>query len=292
MMDDSVNNSWNINADTRTFKALNPAFDIDSLSNISDGKGRLDILAFSGLIGRRGERRVIIGPFPGIQFPTKDHFVYIPPFDLEFVYPEFPAPQEVHKPYVAPVIGWGPSFTIYPGKNEILPMSPNSVNSIKIIFEDGNSLPQKEVLLSLLEDFNYAVRQDVNTKALNAYSRSVKRSMFKKFTAVAGATASLLMAENAIRKQENILTVGLYAGAYLSAAKAIDQVDKTETADIRQVYALPAQAFAGGIELTPGKYSFKVQFLSKNGNIIKEEFYKDVEVKYGKTTLVEASCQK
>ena len=292
MMDDSVNNSWNINADTRTFKALNPAFDIDSLSNISDGKGRLDILAFSGLIGRRGERRIIIGPFPGIQFPTKDHFVYIPPFDLEFVYPEFPAPQEIHKSYVAPVIGWGPSFTIYPGKNEILPMSPNSVNSIKIIFEDGNSLPQKEVLLSLLEDFNYAVRQDVNTKALNAYSRSVKRSMFKKFTAVAGATASLLMAENAIREQENILTVGLYAGAYLSAAKAIDQVDKTETADIRQVYALPAQAFAGGIELTPGKYSFKVQFLSKNGNIIKEEFYKDVEVKYGKTTLVEASCQK
>ncbi len=292
MMDDSVNNSWNINADTRTFKALNPAFDIDSESQISDGKGRLDILAFSGLIGRRGERRIIIGPFPGIQFPVNKHFVYIPPFDLEFVYPEFPAPQEVHKPYVAPVIGRGPSFTIYPGKNEILPMSPNSVDSIKIILEGGDSLPQKEINLSLLEDFNYAVRQDVNTKARNAYSRSVKRSMVKKFAAVAGATASLLAAENAIHKQENILTIGLYAGTYLTAAKAIDQVDKTETADIRQVYALPAQAFAGGIELSPGKYSFKVQYLSKKGDIIKEESFKDIEIQTGKTSLVESSCQK
>ena len=292
MMDDSVNNSWNINADTRTFKALNPSFDIDSVTQISDGKGRLDILAFSGLIGRRGERRIIIGPFPGIQFPTKDHFVYIPPFDLEFVYPEFPAPQEVHEPFVAPVIGFGPSFMIYPGKNEILPLPPNSVDSIKIIFEGENSVPQKEIHLSLLEDFNYAVRQDVNTKARNAYSRSVKRSMVKKFAAVAGATAGLLMAENSLRENENLLTIGIYAGAYLSAAKAIDQVDKTETADIRQVYALPAQAFAGGIELNPGKYSFKVQYLSKKGAIIKEEEFKDVEIRTGKTSLVESSCQK
>ena len=290
MMDDSVNNSWNIPADTRTLKALNPSFDIDSVTSISEGSGRVDIIAFSGLIGRRGERRVIIGPFPGIQFPVKDHFVYIPPFDIEFAYPEFPAPQTILEPYVAPVIGWGPSFTIYPGKNEITKMPDNQVNSVRLVFDSKDS--SRQINLSLLEDYNYAVRQDVNSKARKAYSRSVKRSLFKKFTAVAGATAGLLAAENAVQKEENLLTVAAYAAIYLSAAKAIDQVDKTETADIRQVYALPAQAYAGGIELPPGKYSFKVQYLSKNGVIIKEENFSDIKVMEGKTVLVESSCQK
>ena len=290
MMDDSVNNSWNISADTRTFKALNPSFDIDSLTSISDGKGRLDIIAFSGLIGRRGVRRVMIGPFPGIQFPVNGHFVYIPPFDLEFVYPEFPAPQTELRPIVAPVVGWGPSFTIYPGKNEITKMPNNQVDSVRLVFDSKDF--SKQINLSLLEDYNYAVRQDVNSKARKAYSRSVKRSLVKKFAAVGGATAGLLAAENAVRKEENILTVATYAAIYLSAAKAIDQVDKTETADIRQVYALPAQAYASGVELPPGKYSFKVQYLSKKGVIIKEEYFSDIEVKEGKTVLVESSCQK
>ncbi|MCR4822415.1 MAG: hypothetical protein K5873_06035 [Treponema sp.] len=289
MMDDSVNNSWNISADSATLKALNPSFDVDSLTEISEGKGRLDILAFSGFIGRRGEKRIIIGPFPGLQFPVNKHFVYIPPFDIEFAYPAFPAPQEVHRPFIAPVMGYGPSFTIYPGKNEIIPMPKNQVESIRLIFEKKGA-PSRE--FSLLEDFNYAVRQDVNTKAKSAYSRSVKRSMVKKFTAVAGATAGLLLAENSLHKQENLLTISVYVASYLAAAKAIDQIDKTETADIRQVYALPAQSWAAGLELSPGLYSFRVQYLAKNGKIIAEESFTDVEVKEGKSVLVESSCQK
>ncbi|MBQ9908657.1 MAG: hypothetical protein IJM48_02545 [Treponema sp.] len=290
MMDDSVNSSWNIDADSRTLKALNPAFDVDSESSISSGMGRLDVLAFCGLIGRRGERRLIIGPFPGLQFPTGRHFVYIPAFDLEFVYPEFPAPQTILHPQIVPTFGWGPSFTIYPGKNEIIKMPQNSVDSIRIVFDDKNL--SQGLNLSLLEDFNYAVQQDVHVKARKAYSRSVKRSMVKKFTAVAGATATLLIAEDAVNNDENLFTIAAYATTYLTAAKAADQIDRTETADIRQVYALPAQSFAGGIELPQGKYSFRVQFLSKSGDIIGEESFKDIEVINGKTVLVEASCQK
>ena len=292
MMDDSVNNSWNISADTRTLSALNPAFDVSREFSVSENKGRLDVLAFAGLIGRRGERRIIIGPFPGIQFPTGNNFVYIPAFDLEFVYPEFPAPQQLLYPKIVPTFGWGPSFTIYPGKNEIIKMPENSVDSVRIVFAGKGISGEKNVKLSLLEDFNYAVQQDVNTKARKAYSRSVKRSMAKKFTAVAGATATLLFAEEAIKKEENLFTVAAYAATYLSAAKAADQIDRTETADIRQVYALPAQSYAGGIELPAGKYSFKVQYLSKTGAIIKEENFKDIEIKKGKTILVESTCQK
>ena len=290
MMDDSVNNSWNVAADSRTLSVLNPDFDVFSETQIADGFGRLDVLAFSGLIGRRGERRLIIGPFPGIQFPAGSHFVYIPAFDLEFVYPEFPAPQTVLQPYLVPTFGWGPSFMVYPGKNEIIKNFESSVDSILVVFENENS--KNQIQLSLLEDFNYAVQQDVHVKARKSYSRSVKRSMVKKFTAVAGATATLLLAEEAIKNDENLLTIAAYAGTYLSAAKAVDQIDRTETADIRQVYALPAQSYAGGIELPEGIYSFKVQYLSKTGDIIKEEHFNDVQVIEGKTVLVESSCQK
>ena len=288
MMDDSVNNSWNVSADARTLNALNPAFDVMAETEIPQGQGRLDILAFSGLIGRRGERRLVIGPFPGIQFPAGNTFVYIPGFDLEFVYPEFPAPQTILQPQVVPTIGWGPSFMIYPGKNEIIKMPANQVDSIRVIFDNA---PGSDLKLSLLEDFNYSVSQDVKMKAYSAYSKSVKRSMVKKFSAVAGATATLLIAEEAVKRDESILTIAAYAGTYLSAAKAIDQIDRTETADIRQVYALPAQAYASGINLPQGKYSFKVQYLNKNGAVIKEEAFKDITVTKGKTVLVESSCQ-
>ena len=291
-MDDSINNSWNIEADSRTLKALNPSFDVDSEAEIPSGMGRLDILAFSGLIGRRGERRIRIGPFPGIQFPTGRNFVYIPAFDLEFVYPEFPAPQTVLRPQLVPTFGYGPSFTIYPGKNEIIKMPDNQVEKITVTITSGKSLPNQTISLSLLEDFNYAVQKDVNSKALKAYSRSVKRSMTKKFTAVAGATATLLLAEEALKREENIFTIAAYATTYLTAAKASDQIDRTETADIRQVYALPSQSYAGGFELPEGIYSLKVQYFSKKGAILKEEHFSNIKVRNGKTVLVESSCQK
>ena len=169
-------------------------------------------------------------------------------------------------------------------------MPENTVDSIRIVFDGKNN--SQNVSLSLLEDFNYAVKQDVNSKARASYSRSVKRSMVKKFTAVAGATVTLILAEEAVNKEENLFTIAAYATTYLSAAKAADQIDRTETADIRQVYALPAQAYAGGIELPAGKYSFKVQYFAKNGSLLKEEAFKDIEVKNGKTVLVESSCQK
>ena len=286
MMDDSVNNGWNVSADARTLHALNASFDVNSETAISEGKGRLDVLAFSGLIGRRGERRIRIGPFPGLQFPLEKGFVFIPPFDIEFAYPEFPAPQTELKPVLMGTIGWGPSFTLYPGKDEITKMPANSVEKIQVIINGE----KKEC--ALLEDFNYSVQQDVNTKARKAYNRSVVRGITKKLAAVVGATAGMLAVENAIQKNENILTIAAYAAAYLGSAKAIDQVDKTETADIRQVYALPAQSYATGFELAPGKYSLTVQYFSKNGTLIHEEHFKDVEVKKGKTVLVESSCQK
>ena len=292
MMDDSVNNSWNVSADAATLQALNPSFDVAGECSISDGKGRLDVLAFCGLIGRRGEKRVIIGPFPGIQFPVGKTWVFVPPFDFEFVYPAFPAPQKMLEGMVVPTIGWGPSFTVNPGKNEIIPLPKNQITGIKVVVSGEKLASPKELKLNLLEDFNYALQQDVNTKARKAYSRSVKRSLVKKLAGVAGATTGMIVVQQAIEKDETFLTVAAYAAAYLSSARIIDQIDKTETADIRQVYALPAQSYASGLELAPGNYNVHIQYLSNNGNVINEEKFQDIQVKSGKTILVESLCRK
>lgn len=284
MMDDSVNNSWNIAADSKTLKALNPSFDVDSETKISDGKGRLDILAFSGLIGRRGEKRVVIGPIPGIVAGNSQGTIAVPDFDIEFVYPAFPAPTHANQPIPVYHGNSLPNFTLYPGSSEITKEPQNQIESVRLV------LDKSEKKLSLLEDFNYAVQKDVNSKAKKASDKSLSRSLLKKSTAVTGASVSLFAADQ-VSRNSGAGSLGLFV-AYLAAAKAIDQVDKTELADIRQVYALPARAYASGLELEPGMYSFKVQFLAANGAVVHEELFSEISVKKGKTTLVEVTCQK
>ncbi len=284
MMDDSVNNSWNVVADSATLTAMNPSFDIASETKINDGMGRLDVLAFTGLIGRRGEKRIVIGPIPGLIVKNSEGTVAIPDFDLEFVYPAFPSPPVAPRPKRV-YHGRGlPDYELFPGSSEIIVSPKNTVETVQIVV-DGTQVKT----LSLLEDFNYSVQKDVNSKARMAFNKSVARSLVKKASAVSGASVSLYMADQlagASAGGEIAFTV-----AYLAAVKAIDQVDKTELADIRQVYTLPARSYASGVELNPGKHSLLVRYLSANGNIVAEEKFSGIEIKNGKTTLVESTCQ-
>ena len=64
-------------------------------------------------------------------------------------------------------------------------------------------------------------------------------------------------------------------------------MDKTETADIRQVYALPGKAYAAGLELEPGVYDVTVQYLS-GSNVISEKSYSGVRVRANKPSIVES----
>lgn len=265
--------------DAATLKALgssyNPADDIA----IPSGKGRLNILAFTGLIGRRGEMRRIFGPIEGVHLDTGSGSVDIPPFDLEYAYPVFPAPQS----YLYPVmeiakVGDLPALSIEPGKVEITPMPANQIASVKVVMEDGTELKTE-----LVEDLNVAVAHDVNTRARKAYNRSMARSITKKFSLLMTSSAALYTA------QSNGLPIGI---PYVALAKLVDTVDATETADIRQVYALPSTAQATAINLEPGTYSFKVQFLDEAGSVVEEKEFTDVAVTEDVPTLVEAICQK
>ncbi len=285
MMDDSVNNSWNIRADSEVLHALNPSFAVEEETKITDEKGRLDVLAFTGLIGRRGEKRIVIGPIPGliVESSQDKRTVAIPEFDLEFVYPVFPPPTKPNPVLKVHHADSRPDFELYPGSTEVIPFFKSKVESVEVLIEG------QEKKLALLEDFNYAVQKDVNSKARKAFNKSLSRSIVKKASAITGASVSLYMADGVLA--ENTAGDLGFLFAYLAAVSAIDQVDKTELADIRQVYTLPARAYAGGIELDPGKYSFTLRYYDARRNLLKEEKFTSVEIKKGKTTLVEATCQ-
>ncbi len=84
MMESDLSNA---EIDKKTLSILNNSF--NSEVNISSGKGRLDVLAFTGLIGRRCESRIIF-PIPVDMINGAIAPVVLPPFDIEFVYPSYP----------------------------------------------------------------------------------------------------------------------------------------------------------------------------------------------------------
>ena len=175
-------------------------------------------------------------------------------------------------------VGDLPALSIEPGKVEITPMPANQIASVKVVMADGTELKTE-----LVEDLNVAVAHDVNTRARKAYNRSMARSITKKFTLLMTSSAALYTA------QSKGLPIGI---PYVALAKLVDTVDATETADIRQVYALPSTAQATAINLEPGTYSFKVQFLDEAGSVVEEKEFTDVAVTEDVPTLVEAICQK
>ena len=79
----------NAELDAKMLYAMNQSFDTKSELSISRGKGRLDVISFTDLIGRRSEERIVLGPFPTFPFVVNDIIVNIPEFDIEFVYPKF-----------------------------------------------------------------------------------------------------------------------------------------------------------------------------------------------------------
>lgn len=240
----------NARVDSQVLATLNPAIDVASELNIDDGKGRLDVLAFGGLISERKELAIrfpedFIPFMPFISLKVDD--IQLPAFRLKFVLPIF--------------VG-----------------AANFVRSVRVTLSNGETK-----VLPLLEDFSDAVLKDVSAKAPVAFIRSVVRSISKKAAAVAAGAAALRKAQ----ESQNSLS---YSLAYIGVVTAVDSVDLSETADLRQCLFLPGTSYAGGFTLSPGTYSGTVEFLNVKGSVIRSEKFENIVVKNGKTVLVELSC--
>lgn len=288
----------NASLDARTLNVLNKSIDVSDDLKIPRGNGRLNVLAFSGFIGRRGEQRIRIGPFLGIYYHRKtrngSEALVIPPFDLEFAYPVFPAPQSYESQvFTVPASLFDPLIKLKPGNVQIIPNAVDSVTSVQLVMDDDcGDFSGKTYNFSLLEDLNYAVQQDVNLKAKTAYTRSVIRSLIRKFTTVTGSSVALTSARIALDENNgDILQYLAYTAAYVALAASVDALDSLETADIRQAYVLPAKANACGITLPEGNYSFTVKYFAGQ-TLVHQQHFSNVSVKDGKPTIVESLCTK
>lgn len=118
---------------------------------IPEGKGRLEVVAFSGTIGRRSDAsegktpQSFSLPIPGVGVVT---------FHTKIAYPVFNAQK-------------------------------HAIDSVRVTLSNGETKTA-----SLVEDFDEAVRIDVAQKARGAYSRSVFRNVVKNSAAAATVIAA------------------------------------------------------------------------------------------------------
>lgn len=248
--------------DRNVLSVLNPKIDTKEELSIPENCGRLNVLTFSDFVTPRTE---ISFSFPGdFTYNTQKYIklsqIYdfdIPPFDLKFVYPTIIEENNVQ-----------------------------NIKKVRLVFDNG-----KIYDVPLLEDFNSVVQNDVKSKESALFTKSVIRSLSKKMAAVASGIALLKVAKDALRNAKIGLLGSLsYQATYLSVAAAIDAVDLSETADVRQCNYLPAKSNALGLSLPSGIYSFKVQFISSENEVAYEQRFNNIEIKEGKSILVESLC--
>ncbi len=119
--------------------------------NVPAGKGRLEVVAFSGLIGQRSDASE--GKTPS-SFSLPIAGIGIVTFHTKIAYPVFKAQK-------------------------------HAIDSVRVTLSNGESKKA-----ALVEDFDEAVRIDVAQKARGAYSRSVFRNVVKNSTAAASVIAA------------------------------------------------------------------------------------------------------
>ena len=245
-----------IDSDTMVLKSLIKDFD-DSASRIPQDKGRIDILALAGLIGKQT---------PGeLYFPSKSTFFFIPtgnsrckvlPLQFKFVYPVY--------------------------------NKTSTVAGIEVVL---NNVGTKKA--SLIENFNTDLEKSVKLRAYKEYNASMARSMAKKITAVVAGIASInasyvtfkQVSSNSIASSLALLAFD----ALCESTKAgLLAVDLTETPDIRQGEFFPETANAAGFTVPAGIYSGKVIYRFTDGTVFEEPFC--TEVNAGKPALVVSSC--
>ncbi len=235
----------------RLLRETNPNVSVSEDIFIPAGKGRLNVVALSGTIGKRCQaaQEFSTGIIPVLNTPLK----------FKIAYPAFPAQE-------------------------------HAISAVRVTLSDGTA---KTAML--IEDFDEAVRIDVAKKARGAYSRSVFRNITKNAVTASTSVVALIAADKAMKNSEGsimmqIATAATYTAAVAGLNAALSAIINAEKADVRQGSYFPHKASAAGFTVNPGKYSVKVEYLSKNGTVIETKEQGDISVVAGRPTVVVSSC--
>ncbi len=247
-----------IDSDSMVLKSLVKNFDTAD-SSIPSEKGRINVIALAGLIGKQSSNEV--------YFPSKSTYFYVPtgnssynflPVQFKFVYP------------------------VYKEKNTVI--------SVDVIL---NNVGTKKTII--IENFNTNLEKSVKLRARKEYSASMSRSITKKVSGVVAGIASINASYEGLKllkKNSIIYTLSSVAFNTLcnTTAAGLSAIDFTETADIRQGDFFPETVNAAGFTVPAGSYSGKVIYRFSDGSVVEKPF--ETKVKEGKPSLVVSSCIK
>ena len=247
-----------IDSDSIVLKSLVKDFDsVDSA--IPSGKGRVNVLALAGLIGKQTAKEV--------YFPSKSTYFYVPtgnssyrllPVQFKFVYPS------------------------YAGKS--------TVSGVDVVL---NNVGTKSAVI--IENFNANLEKSVKLRARKEYAASMNRSITKKVSGIVAGIASINASYEGLKMLSGrsiayTLASIAFDALCSSTAAGLSAIDLTETADIRQGEFFPETVNAAGFTVSAGLYKGKVIYRFSDGSVVEKPF--ETEVKEGKPSLVVSSCIK
>jgi hypothetical protein len=157
----------------------------------------------------------------------------------------------------------------------VMAYRPSAIAGIEVRFDSGETFN-----LELLENIEAVARETFNEKRRLIYLKSVIRAVIK------GVASSVLDAAADNVKGDTGMVLELFSiGAQVFA-------EASEKADLRISRYFPAKAYAGGITLEPGRYSYTINYYSKNGGTIASFRQENVEIRANSLNLAEAVCLK
>jgi len=225
------------------------------ITSIPAGKGRLEVVALSGMIGKRGDssegKEAVATMLP---IPVLNKTI---PLYTKIAYPVFDKKAQVH-----------------------------NISSARVLLSNGASAPAV-----LVEDFDEAVRIDVAQKAYGDYNRSVFRNVVKNSIVAASVIAAGIALNQAAQKSPLAAAIAQVAFD-ASVDAAANAVANKERADIRQGFYFPNKASRAGFNVAPGTYNVTVEYLDASGKVVESKTIENVEVAAGKLSVRVSSCEK
>jgi hypothetical protein len=149
----------------------------------------------------------------------------------------------------------------------------SEIRKIEVVFDDGRTFD-----LELLEDIAAVARETFKEHKNIIYMKSVIRGVLK------GTTSSVLDSAS----EEVGGPAGLAMGIFSLATQVY--AEASEQADLRISRYFPAKAWAGGINVEPGVYSFRVNYYGPSGKPFASMRYEHMNIRAGTLNLAEAVC--
>lgn len=232
----------------------------------------LNIIAFSGQIAQK-EEAVFYFPkekdgeaffLRGISIPVNGVPFNLPPIRFKFAYPKV-----------------GENIT--------------NIDRIEAVITDTATGKSETHTFTLLEDFGEEIKKNTALRARKEYQITAAKSILGKLTASISSATTIFAARKTLEKAGNPITKAAAQKALDIAEAALpialDDADKSITADITQAKFLPAKSSVLNISLSPAVYNIKVRYLRDSIPVFEEEFDK-VEIKEKGLNLLESKCLK